>query len=290
MDRTKTRACLILAVLLSGCGGARRITVGSKNFTEQLVLGEIIAQHVERRLNNKVDRTLNLGGTLLTHQALLNGQIDLYPEYSGTALTEILKQKADTTDASIVLERVRNQYRNIRLEWLEPLGFNNPFAMVVRGEDARAHNWQTLSDAESFADGFTLGAGYEFQQRPDGYSNLTRTYKIRWRAPPKAMDLGLLYKALQEKQVSMVAGNTTDGVLSKIDAKILKDDRGAFPPYHAAIVVRAEALEQYPGLRKALDELGGKFSEETVRKLNHAVDSEGRQLRDVAAEFLKTLP
>jgi glycine betaine/choline ABC-type transport system substrate-binding protein len=280
----------MLAVLLGGCGGPRRLTVGSKNFTEQLVLGEIIAQHVERRLSTKVNRTLNLGGTLLSHQALLNGQIDLYPEYSGTALTEILKQKADTTDAGIVLERVRNEYRNLRLEWLEPLGFNNPFAMVVRGEDARAHNWQTLSDAEAFADGFTLGAGYEFQQRPDGYSNLTRTYKIRWRAAPKSMDLGLLYKALQEKQVSMVAGNATDGVLSKIDAKILRDDRGAFPPYYAAIVVRTEALEQFPGLRKALDELSGKFSEDTVRKLNHAVDTEGRQLRDVATEFLKQLP
>lgn len=290
MDRTKARACLIPALLLAGCAKEPHIVVGSKNFTEQLVLGEIIAQNIERRLHTKIDRKLNLGGTLLAHQALLNGQIDLYPEYTGTALTAILKETPDSADPRIVLERVRNQYRPLRLEWLEPLGFNNSFVMVVRGEDARAHNWETLSDAAPYPDGFTLGAGYEFQERPDGYPNLMRAYRIRWRAAPKTMDLGLLYKALQEKQVSMIAANATDGVLSKIDAKVLRDDRGAFPPYYAAIVVRSQALEQFPGLREALVQLSGKFNEEAMRRLNHAVDAEGRQLRDVATEFLKQLP
>ena len=277
----------VAAFLLCACSSEPKITVGSKNFTEQLVLGEIIAQHIERRLNINVDRKLNLGGTLLAHQALQNGHIDLYPEYTGTALTAILKQAPDTSDRRVIFERVRNQYRNLHLEWLEPLGFNNSFVMVVRGEDARKHHWETLTEAASYPEGFVLGAGYEFQQRPDGYANLTRAYRIRWRSAPKAMDLGLLYQALEQKQVSMIAANATDGLLSRVDAKVLRDDKNVFPPYDAAIVVRAQSLERFPGLRKALEELSGKFTEQTMQRLNHSVDSEGRQLRDAAAGFLK---
>ena len=190
-----------------GCSRARPLTVGSKNFTEQIVLGEIVAQQLERRLGGKVDRKLDLGGTLLAQQALRNGEIDLYPEYTGTALTAVLKL-APSPDAAAVLERVRAEYRRRwRLEWLDPLGFDNTFAMVVRGPDARAQGIETLTDAARRKQGWTLGVGYEFLQRPDGLRGLLHTYRLPLAGTPKSMDLGLLYSALEQKQVDMAAAN-----------------------------------------------------------------------------------
>lgn len=287
MDRTKALACLISAGLLAGCSKSRPLTVASKNFTEQVILGEIIAQHLERRLNQKVDRKLNLGGTLLTHQALVNGEVDLYPEYTGTALTAILKLPP-SSDAATVLDKVRTEYRSRwRIEWLDPLGFNNTFVMAIRGEDARQGGFETLSDAARRPKGWTLGAGYEFQQRPDGLAGLLKTYDLRLNGTPKAMDLGLLYKAIEQKQVDMIAANATDGMLAAMDLKVLRDDRNYFPPYQAAVLVRADALSAHPGLRPALEELAGKFSDQAMQKLNHQVDGEHRPVTEVAAKFLQ---
>lgn len=261
--------------------------MASKNFTEQVILGEIISQHLENRLRRPVDRKLDLGGTLLAHQALITGNIDLYPEYTGTALTAILKLPSESAP-EVVLERVRMEYRNrYRVEWLDPLGFSNDFAMVVRGDDARAYGLESLSDAAHYKAGWILGVGYEFLTRPDGLPALMKTYDLRLTAAPKSMDLGLLYRALAQKQVNMAAGNSTDGLLSVLDVKVLRDDKGAFPPYQAAIAVRSEALESHSGLRKALDELSGKFSEEVMRRLNYEVDSRHRSAREVASEFLR---
>mgnify|MGYP001618548794 CR=1 FL=1 len=179
MDRAKILACLTAAALLAGCSRSRQIIVGSKNFTEQVILGEILAQHLERRLGTKVDRKLNLGGTLLSHQALVNSQIDLYPEYTGTALTAILKLEL-SSDPAAVLEKVRAQYRaRWGIEWLEPLGFNNTFAMTIHGEEARRRGIETLSDAARRQPGWTIGMGYEFQQRPDGLRGLVDTSSCR---------------------------------------------------------------------------------------------------------------
>lgn len=287
MDRKKICGCLTLLMALAGCSGRHKIGVGSKNFTEQVLLGEIIAQHLENRLHQPVERRLNLGGTLLAHQALLAKEIDLYPEYTGTAFTNILKRSGNT-DAGSVLESVRNEYAaGMQVEWLDPLGFNNTFAMAVRGVDARERRLETLSDAAADPQGFILGAGYEFLQRPDGFGTLNRAYPIRWTSPPKSMDLGLLYTALMQKQVSMAAGSTTDGMLSALDIKVLKDDRGAFPPYQACIAVRSDALAANPDLRKVLSQLSGRFSDETMRKLNYEVDGKHRQVREVAKEFLE---
>jgi len=284
MDRAKVVACLS-ALLLAGCGGPRRIVVGSKNFTEQVILGEILARQIERRLGIPVERKINLGGTLLAHEALVNGSIDLYPEYTGTALTAVLKRPAGT-DRAAVLDAVRTAYRRQwRLDWLPPLGFNNTFAMMVRGETARAGKLATLSDAAHSA-AWRLGIGYEFQQRPDGLDGLLKAYELKTSADPVTMDLGLLYSALESRKVDMIAANSTDGLAAVLDVKVLEDDRHYFPPYECAVVAREETLAQFPGLRGALEELSGKLTDAVMRGLNHAVDGEHRPAGEVAAGFL----
>ncbi len=286
MDRAKILTGLIALALAGGCSRTRPLTVGSKNFTEQVILGEIVAQHLERRLGQKVDRKLNLGGTLLTHQALTNGQIDLYPEYTGTALTAILKLPP-SSDAAAVLAKVREEYRNRwRIEWLDALGFNNTFAMAIRGDQARRENLESLSDAARRPQGWVLGMGYEFQQRPDGLAGLLQTYSLKMSQQPKSMDLGLLYKAIEQGQVDLISANATDGMLSVMDLKVLRDDKGYFPPYQAAVLVRTESLERHAGLRAALEELSGKLPDQTMQKLNYEVDGKKRQVAEVAREFL----
>jgi osmoprotectant transport system substrate-binding protein len=279
-------ACILALLSLAGCARTRPLTVGSKNFTEQILLGEIVAQHLERRLGQKVDRKLDLGGTLLAQEALRSGQIDLFPEYTGTALTAVLKL-APLSDPGAVRERVRAEYRRRwNLEWLDPLGFNNTFAVVVRGPDARAAGLETLSDAARRKQPWRLGAGYEFGQRPDGLPGLLATYQLPLDGTPRSMDLGLLYQALEQKQVDMVAANATDGMLSVLDVRVLRDDRHYFPPYEAALVVREQSLRAHPGLRAALEELSGRFSDGVMRKLNYEVDGRHRRVADVAREWL----
>ena len=270
-----------------GCSRARLLTVGSKNFTEQVILGEIVAQHVSLRLSERVDRKLNLGGTLLAHQALVKGDLDLYPEYTGTALTAVLKRRL-SSDPAAVLAKVKAEYLSrFKIHWLDPLGFNNTFAMVIRGEDARKYQIETLSDAATHANGWTLGVGYEFQQRPDGLAGLLKTYKLPLKRSPRTMDLGLLYRALEQKQVNMVAASATDGLLSVLDVKVLKDDKRYFPPYQASLAVRADALAKHPPLKRALEQLSGLFSDEIMRTLNYQVDGKHRPVSEVAMTFLR---
>jgi len=290
MGRTQIVACLIAGLWacgLLGCTKERPLTVGSKNFTEQVILGEIVAQHLEHRLGRRVDRQLNLGGTLLVHQALVNGEIDLYPEYTGTALATVLKlPTAHDPVAALTLVRAEYQTR-FGVEWMDPLGFNNTFAMVIRGEDARKNKITTLSEAARYSPGWILGVGYEFQQRSDGLAGLLKTYNLPVVGSPKTMDLGLLYKALEQGQVSMVAGNATDGQLSVLDVLILRDDKHYFPPYDCALAVRRESLEANPLLKQALTELSGLFTDITMRTLNYQVDGAHRPVRDVAEQFLR---
>jgi osmoprotectant transport system substrate-binding protein len=288
MDRKKTIAGLTVLCLVSlcgGCGQAPAVVVGSKNLTEQALLGEMVAQQIERRLHIKVGRKLNLGGTLLAHRALVNGEIDLYPEYTGTALTAVLKQQP-IQEPGAVLNAVRALYRSEwKLDWLDPLGFDNTFAMIVRGAEARTNHLKTLSDAAA-AHPWRLGVGYEFASRPDGLDGLLSTYGIHMAAPPQTMDLGLLYTALEGKQVDMIAASATDGQISKLDVTVLQDDKHYFPPYQCAVVVRQATEARLPGLRAALEELSGKISDEKMRRLNYEVDVEHRPERKVASGFL----
>ncbi|HEX9285331.1 MAG TPA: glycine betaine ABC transporter substrate-binding protein [Nitrospirales bacterium] len=282
----------LIASVLAGCGRDRPITVGSKNFTEQVIIGEIVAQHVSLRLSQRVDRKLNLGGTLLAHQALVQGGLDLYPEYTGTALTSILKLSPSSIlvgeGEEAVFATVKAEYlKRFRIHWLDPLGFNNTFAMVIRGPDARRNRIDSLSDAARYAGGWTLGVGYEFQQRPDGLPGLLKTYKLPLKGSPRTMDLGLLYKALEEKQVDMVAANATDGLLSVMDVTVLRDDKRYFPPYQAALIVRDDLLAAHPTLKDILALLSGKFSDQIMRTLNYQVDGKHRPLAEVAMTFLR---
>ena len=273
-------AVAVLALFAAGCGRTDHIVVGSKNFTEQFILGEIAAQQLENRLGRKVDRKLNLGGTLLAHNALVYGEIDLYPEYTGTALTAVLKQEPNRSSAE-VLGRVRDGYRRWNVEWLDPLGFNNTFAMAIRGEDARRDGVRTLSGARRRR--WILGAGYEFANRPDGLAGFQKTYDLPLDGAPVTMDLGLLYQALEQKRIDMAAANSTEGLLFAKDFVVLEDDQHFFPPYEAAFAIRASLPGQ---ARLALAELSGRFTDTTMRRLNYEVAGKHRAVADVARDFL----
>jgi osmoprotectant transport system substrate-binding protein len=260
--------------------------IGSKNFTEQVILGELLAQHLEAKTGLHVERRFYLAGTYICHQALLAGRIDAYVEYTGTALAAILKLPAEKDPVS-VYDKVKQQYASrFHLDVMDPLGFNNTFAMVVRGETSRRLRLRTISDAAPYAKQWRPGFGYEFMGRPDGYQGLIRTYHLSFGDPPRVMDLGLLYRALLEKQVDLVAGNSTDGLLAARDLSVLADDKHYFPPYQAVPIVRRQTLMHHPEVRESLDELGGKICDEDMRRLNYAVDGEHRDVVEVVREFL----
>ena len=283
-------ATLMAAVFLSACGPGRQQTlvIGCKNFTEQVILGEMLAQHLEAKTGLHVERRFYLAGTYISHQALVAGRIDAYVEYTGTALTAILKQPVES-DPGSVYQKVKREYASrFGLEVLDPLGFNNTFAIVIRGETARRLKLHTLSAAAPYAGEWRPGFGYEFMERPDGYQGLVRAYSLVFSKPSRIMDLGLLYRALLEKQVDLVAGNSTDGLIAARDLAILEDDKHYFPPYQAVPVVRREAIDRHPVIREALHQLGGKISDEEMRKLNYAVDGEHRDVVDVVRDFLRT--
>jgi glycine betaine/choline ABC-type transport system substrate-binding protein len=277
---------IALLLPLSGCGSTAdsKIVVGSKNFTESLILGELIAQEVEANTKLQVERKFNLGG-FVAHQGLLSGAIDIYPEYTGTAYSALLKLPP-LKDSKQVYQKVQQNYnQKFKLEWTEPFGFNNTFALIVRGEDARNYKLKTLSQAAQQTPNWKIAVGYEFLDREDGYKGLVKTYGLKFAAPPVGMDLNLVYRALKDKQVDMAVGNSTEGVLSKLDLVILEDDKRYFPPYDAAPVVRQATLTQHPELRPVLKNLGGKLSEKQMQQLNEQVDQQKKPVAQVVKEF-----
>jgi osmoprotectant transport system substrate-binding protein len=293
MNRGRRLFCLLsffVLGLLSACNPDRHwgIVVGSKNFSEQSLLGEIVAQHLVARTHQPVTRRFYLAGSYICQQALLAGRIDTYVEYTGTALTAILHDPLES-NPSAVFGRVQSEYqKRFGLEVLPSLGFNNTFAIVVRGEDARRLDLKTISDAAPYSPRWRAGFGYEFMERPDGYPGLARTYGLSFSGPPRILDLGLLYRALLEKQVDLVAGNSTDGLLSARDLVMLEDNKHYFPPYEAVPIVRSDTLARYPEVRTALLELSGKINDAEMRKMNYEVDGEHRDIADVAGEFLRS--
>jgi glycine betaine/choline ABC-type transport system substrate-binding protein len=281
--------CVTASIVLWGCGNRdkRTVVIGSKNFTEQIVLAELFAQQIEARTGLRVERRVNLGGTLICQQALVSGKIDLYPEYTGTALTAVLHDPLEK-DPSKVFHRVQQEYRaRFNVEAMPPLGFNNTFAMVVRGDDADNLHLHAISDIAPLAPKWRAGFGYEFMERPDGYNGWAAAYGLHFSAQPKILDLGLLYRALSEKQVDIVAGNSTDGLIDSLHLAILQDDRHYFPPYEAVPLVRRATLQEHPEIGAALGALAGKISEEEMRRMNYQVDGKQRDPADVVREFRK---
>ncbi|HEY1994493.1 MAG TPA: glycine betaine ABC transporter substrate-binding protein [Edaphobacter sp.] len=309
-------AFALLVSCLTACAPPRssRITIGAKNFTEQVVLGELLSQEIEAVTGEPVARRFYLAGSYLCQQALVSGRIDGYVEYTGTALTAILKQPLPPVgqrNEATVFQRVSELYASrYGVKVGRGLGFEDTFAMVVRGEDARRLGVRTISDAVRVAEHpsqnrvpsassgqvvrypdppppWRLGVGYEFESRPDGLPGLEATYGLKFAGAPRTMDLGLLYRALSSGQVDMVAGNSTDGPIRALGFVALEDDKHYFPPYEAVPVVLADSLRRHPGIQVAMDRLAGKVSAEEVRGMNHAVDSEHRDVGDVVREFRK---
>lgn len=291
MKQFVKRAAVLAAAILA-LGSCRRegapVRIGSKNFSEQVLLGEIVAQALEGR-GVRVDRKLNLGGTFVCHKAIIAGDLDLYPEYTGTAFTAILAKKPISDPVEVRREVEREYAKRWGLVWSLTLGFENTFALIVRGEDARRWGLKTISDLKAHEAEIRPGFGYEFLEREDGFPGLAKTYGLGFSKRPAQMDLGLLYPALESRQVDLIAGNSTDGLIAAIGAVVLQDDKHYFPPYEAAFVVRGPIWERNAAVRGVLQGLAGRISGETMRKMNAQLDKEKRRPEDVAREFLKTL-
>jgi len=286
--------CLTVALVLAiaSCAphtqsnGGGDIVIASKDFTEQDILGELLAQQIERKTNLKVDRRSRLGGSFVCHQAIISGKIDAYIEYTGTAFTGILKQPV-IADPKEVLRRLQQAYaQQFDLTVMPSLGFENTFAMIVRGEDAKRYGIQTLSQAAQYTPQWRGGFGYEFLEREDGFPGLAKTYQLQFAKPPQIMDLGLIYRALIQKQVDFIAGNSTDGQIARLGLVVLQDDKKYFPPYEAAPIVRTATLTKYPQLREAIASLTDKLTASEMQRLNYLVEGELRDVKDVVRMFL----
>lgn len=284
--------CLILTLascnLNQNSSGAKDIIIASKDFTEQDILGELLAQQIEAKTKLKVERKPRLGGSFVCHQALTAGKIDGYIEYTGTAYTSILKQPV-INDPKEVHRRLKQGYaQKFNLEVMDSLGFENTFAMIIRGEDARKYNVKTLSEAAKYTPQWRAGFGYEFAEREDGFPGLSKTYNLQFRERPSVMSLDLIYRALTQKLVDFIAGNSTDGQISRLGLVVLQDDKKYFPPYEAVPIIRQETLKKHPELKTAISQLSGKITASEMRQLNNLVEGELRDIKDVVTQFRKT--
>jgi osmoprotectant transport system permease protein len=284
-------AAVVLTAVVAGAAYARlgrtSVSVGSKNFTEQVILGELVAQLLETE-GVQVDRRLNLGGTFVCDRALRSGDLDVYVEYTGTAVAAVFHEKVPQ-DSALALERARELYARNGLTVSSPLGFNNTFTVLVRGRDARALGLRTIEDLRSVMRQWTAGFGYEFLQREDGYRGLTETYGLEFASPARAMDLSLIYRALADGQVDVIAGDATSALIDSLDLVPLADNLHYFPPYDAVPVVRTAVLLQQPAVERALAALAGRVSDREMRALNAAVDVERRDVKVVVREFVERL-
>jgi osmoprotectant transport system permease protein len=264
-----------------------KIIIGSKNFTEQVILGELLAQHIENHTKLKVDRRFNLGGTFIAHEAVKAGKIAGYVEYTGTSFTTILKEKP-ISDAESVYQKVKAYYdQKLKLAVMKPLGFENTFAMIIRGEDAKKWQIKSLSEIGKYSLQMKAGFGYEFLERADGYPGLSKTYNLKF-ANINQMELGLMYQALKEKQVDFIAANSTDGLIPVLNLVILEDDKKYFPPYQAIPIFNQEILQKYPELTNTINQLAGKISTTAIQKMNYQVDNQSQPVEKVVSEWLKS--
>lgn len=293
MKHTKRITGLILALslasvsLLAGCSGGESVTIGSKDFGENIVIGEMMAQLVEAKTDLKVNRKLNMGGTFVCFEAIKNGDIDIYPEYTGTGLTAQLKRDVltDTDEVyRIVSEEFDKQYG---VKWLEPLGFNNTYTLAVTNEVYQEYGVETYSDLAEVSQNLVFGSDHEFFNREDGYEGLVKTYGLKFKEEPKKMNISLKYQAIGSGDMDVTNAFATDGPIKQYNLKVLTDDQNFFPPYYAAPIIRNETLEKYPELEDVLNSLAGKIDDAAMTELNYKVDVEGQDVETVAKEFLE---
>ncbi len=269
----------------SEAGGIVRIA--SKNFTEQHILGELMAQVIEMKTGLSAERKFNLGGTLICHEALKRGEIDLYAEYTGTGLVAILDQEV-ISDSDKAYNLTAKLYRKkFDLIWLKPFGFNNTYTLTVRKEDAEKNNWKNITDLSLSASDLVAGFTPEFQERPDGYRSLQKTYRFQFKNV-KDLDPSLTYLAISRNEVDVIDGFSTDGRIQAYQLISLKDDKNFFPPYYAAPVVRRDAINRFPELKRALSFLANSIDNSTMTRLNFEVDEKKREVIEVVAEYLKS--
>jgi len=274
-------------VVLTGCSSSKTITIGSKDFSENIVLGEIFAQLIEAKTDIKVDRKLNMGGTFINFEAIKNGQIDLYPEYTGTALTAQLKMDV-ISDADEAYRIVSEEFdKQFNIKWLKPLGLNNTYTLAVTNEVYEKYGLETFSDLAAVSGDLVFGAEHEFFDRQDGFDGLVETYGMKFKGEPKKMNVSLKYQAMGSGDIDVTDAFATDGQIKQYNLKILKDDKNFFPPYYAAPIIRKEVLEKYPELEEILNSLGGLIDDETMTEMNYKIDVENQDIKKVAEDFLK---
>jgi osmoprotectant transport system permease protein len=283
-------AIAVLAIgvpLLAGTRGAdvATVTIGSKNFTEQVILGELLAQAIEQDGELRVMRKLNLGGTFICDRGVRSGELDAYVEYTGTAVSAVFHEDVPR-DSRQAFERARDLYARGGVTALDPLGFNNTFAILVRARDARQLGLRTIGDLGRVERAWTPGFGHEFLQRQDGYPGLVRAYGLNFASPPRAMELALIYPALAGGQVDVIAGDTTSAMIDALQLEQLEDDRHYFPPYDAIPLVRTATLLRYPAIGRAIGRLAGRITDRDMRAMNAAVDLRHEDPRQVARDFL----
>lgn len=282
-----TALVLVLTLALAGCSSSKTITVGSKDFSENIALGEIFAQLIEAKTNLKVNRKLNMGGTFVNFEAIKNGQIDIYPEYTGTALTAQLKMDV-ITDPDETYRIVSEEFdKQFNIKWLKPLGLNNTYTLAVTNEVYEQYGVETFSDLAAISENLVFGAEHEFFDRQDGFDGLIEAYDMKFKGEPKKMNVSLKYQAIGNGEIDVTDAFATDGQIMQYNLKILKDDKNFFPPYYAAPIIRNEVLEKYPELEEVLNLLAGLIDDATMTELNYKIDVENRDIKEVAKEFLK---
>lgn len=286
------KALALLAVLaltvavFAGCTPEKKVVIGSKDFTENKILAEIMAQLIENNTDIKVERKINMGGTFVCFEAMKKGQIDIYPEYTGTGLTAQLKLPVET-DPEKVYATVSTEFdKQFQIKWLKPIGFNNTYALAVPQELASKNNLESISDLGNFSKDLVFGAEHEFFNREDGYDGLIKVYSLTFKNIAK-MDVSLKYQAIGQGKMDVTDAFTTDGQLKALNLTVLKDDKNFFPPYYAAPIVRNEVLENKPQLEELLNKLAGTIDDQKMQELNYKVDNEKQTIKKVAEDFLK---
>ena len=288
--KNKIMLALLMASLLAvfaGCTAQKSVTIGSKDFGENIVLGEMFAQLIEAKTDIKVNRKLNMGGTFVNFEAIQKGDIDIYPEYTGTGLTAQLKIDviSDPDEAyRVVSEEFQKQFK---ITWLKPFGFNNTYTLAVTDAVYRQYGVETYSDLAAVAQNLVFGAEHEFFNRQDGFDGLVALYGMTFKGEPKKMNVSLKYQAIGNGDMDVTDAFATDGPIRQYNLKVLRDDKGFFPPYYAAPIIRTETLNKYPELENVLNALGGLIDDAAMTELNYKIDVEGQAVEAVAKDFLQ---